>query len=350
MKRQGKDIKAIRIFRFKTEGVRFYTDDRRTPEVFIKQQDKNNFVVIKFKKKCFRDMGDAKSANVLSLIFILDNRTISPLLEHKFGDCIEWKKNMDKSELIEFLTDKMHLPFSYVEKEYGGVVFDDSKDKLNEFKFNNWRIIMKDGSFDSAEIIELLKDVERYCGKFRKVCYGIVEVKKTLPSRILADYVPSLDSLRVKYQRVSNDFILSFLHELGHRYWFKFADDSFRREVYKKFMILSNSGRPAFKEDDILEFDSKMIVKVIEDMGNKVRAEMLTPPPRTRRFAPGVKVTFTNLNYESIRTINGREVSDGVFPSAYSRKSVEEFFAEVFSFYLTGKLSKEIKSWFDSIL
>jgi len=351
MKIVGKVIKSYRYYTLKTEGLKLYCDARGTPEYYVKKESDNDYTVIKFNKKWFTT-NKFKIQLINDLIYTLDSKRLSPRINIDFRDGIDWKKDMSRSELASLLTEKVGVPFVTFEKEFGELFLDDGGNGggIKELKFKNWRIILKDGLYDNSETIELLEEVERYCRRFKKLCYGIVEVKKSMPANVLADYSVNTDALRVKYKRASNEFVLTFLHELGHRYWYKFADNEQKREVRQKYFELMGKGRPFFKAGDVIELNSSMVIKVVADNKPSVRAEILATPPRVRKLKEGMLVTFPTLPREYVRTINGEEIQNEGLPSAYSRKSVEEFFAEVFSFYLTGKLSKEIKSWFDSIL
>jgi hypothetical protein len=71
----------------------------------------------------------------------------------------------------------------------------------------------------------LLKTAEQKLKNLKnKLCYGVVNVRTKLSaSSYLAEYIIETDAINLKSNNsVKEDYIITFLHELCHRYFCKF--------------------------------------------------------------------------------------------------------------------------------
>jgi hypothetical protein len=136
----------------------------------------------------------------------------------------------------------------------------------------------------------LLDRVDELLGGFSDaLSYGIVEIKEDLPPKVLADYNPKNDSMRVKSDFSDGRILHSFVHELAHRLWFR----------------------------------------------------------RMSREQRGtVEARYEKMLHESSAFLWSGE---DVFPSEYSKTSVEEFFAECFAFWRAGELCESLSKFMESM-
>lgn len=178
---------------------------------------------------------------------------------------------------------------------------------------------------------------------FKKVLYGDVFVVGQLrQSRTLAWYSPTEDEVYLRnLTKKGIDDLASLVHELGHRYWFKFATADQKRNISGLYYKLGSDARrveiPVLKAGDLLpvnlrgELTPRVITKVT---------------PWDYELGQGVMVKVRDV--EGI--LKRKAVEGKLFPSGYSMKNVEEFFAECFSFYILGKLPAGLVPQFEKAL
>ena len=181
-------------------------------------------------------------------------------------------------------------------------------------------------------------------GDFKKVLYGDVYVVGQLKqSRTLAWYSIKADDVYLRsLAKKGIDDLASLIHELGHRYWFRFMPRDQKQKVANLFFKLSSQGRATQIERP----------KVGEPLPIPVRGQK-EPPVVTKDTGRTFELsTGGYVNAESVLKILQQQAAakGGVFPSVYSMKDYDEFFAECFAFYTMGRMKPELEAQFTEAL
>lgn len=175
----------------------------------------------------------------------------------------------------------------------------------------------------------LMEDGWKYLSrepKLKVVAYGdIFLVGNMLQSNTSAWYNIQKDDVYLRPLKVTTKGNThSLLHELGHRHWYKFLDSKQKDAIRTLYFRLSYARNEGLRVGDVLPveirgFPNPVVVKVDSS------AYWLNDKDRVSKS----KID-KYLNY----------------PSAYASKTVEEFYAECFAFYLMGKLKPELEEKF----
>ncbi len=178
---------------------------------------------------------------------------------------------------------------------------------------------------------------------FKKVLYGDVFVVGQLKqSTTLAWYNVNHDEVFVRSlaKKGGND-LQSLIHELGHRYWFKFATQDQKRAIQRLFLDLSVAPAPKVKRPTV--------------------GDELPVPVKGAKGIKFIIVKDTGDIYETapkgrfpVRAVlNMMETAakgEAVFPSRYSMTNDQEFFAECFAFYTMGRMKPDLVKKFEAAL
>lgn len=178
---------------------------------------------------------------------------------------------------------------------------------------------------------------------FKKVLYGDVFVVGQLrQSRTLAWYSPSEDEVYLRnLAKKGIDDLASLIHELGHRYWFKFATANQKRNITALYSKLGWDARrvevPVLKAGELLPVNLR---------GELTPRRITKVTPLFYELGSGISVRIS-----AVEGILKRKAVEGkLFPSGYSMKDDVEFFAECFSFYVLGRLPAGLVPQFEKAL
>lgn len=178
---------------------------------------------------------------------------------------------------------------------------------------------------------------------FKKVLYGDVFVVGQLrQSRTLAWYSPSEDEVYLRnLAKKGIDDLASLVHELGHRYWFKFATADQKRNITALYRKLGWDARrvevPVLKAGEVLPVNLR---------GELTPRRIVNVTPLSYELGSGISVRIRAV--EDI--LKRKKVVGQVFPSDYSMKNDVEFFAECFAFYVLGKMPAGLVPQFEKAL
>jgi hypothetical protein len=277
-----------------------------------------------------------------------------------------------KNRLLEFfvLKEKMH-PESFVGL-FGPVdVIEEDSDEvmLSNFKYDNWDIQVEKGiKFDVEEAKKLL-DIVSHLLASKGLGYlsgGKVLMIGSLAGNRLADYSTSSDLVRIgvkKLQGLDGKDVRAFLHELAHRDMNKFMSRDARSLVSQTFYDKRHK-LPKFEDLGLVEGDI-LIDKMGPSKGDEYEFISYIPYERKIRIkkikAGGRREKSVGSTYTSplimLLTgefeIVGKRLPDvdfsKYFPTPYSTKSDSEWYAELFSFWTTNKLSPDVVSFLEEV-
>jgi hypothetical protein len=178
---------------------------------------------------------------------------------------------------------------------------------------------------------------------FKKVLYGDVFVVGQLrQSRTLAWYSPTEDEVYLRnLAKKGIDDLASLVHELGHRYWFKFATPNQKRNISALYSKLGWDARrvevPVLKAGQLLPVNLR---------GELTPRKIVNVTPLSYELGSGISVRI-----RAVEDILKRKAVEGkLFPSGYSMKNDVEFFAECLSFYILGRLPAALVPQFEKAL
>ena len=268
----------------------------------------------------------------------------------------DWQKELTIQELAKVMVKELNASIPEIEEFFEPVSFGDNGNKgdLLQFKHNKWDVVFESGLKDKEDIVKLLDAVESKCGRFKSLlCYGLVEVKRKMAADVLADYNSAKDTMRIKGKRPDASFVKSFLHELGHRLWYVHLSPQLRSMVKNKYShMLLDVKYVDLKIGDIVGLKDGFKIQIDKIGYGGYSGVVLEKPPRKRMFKEGDRVSIKAVKETSVSTLNEKkyEPDEASFPTTYSQKSPEEFFAECFAFFMLGTLSKPLASWMKELI
>jgi hypothetical protein len=224
-------------------------------------------------------------------------------------------------------------------------------------KYDNWEIT---GRISKQKIVKYFSVIKKYLlrkGKdFEFLLEGKIKIVKKIPNQPsdIAGYCYKSGLIAITRDVVEeNDYNL-FLHELGHLFW-SYLYASQERKIERKYNQLMKKAKEEakkikLKKGDFLIRSGKRNVKC------KGKIEVISYKNNTLRFYKNNKMKIWRIT-KRIEFISdeilfkGKKVKKEVsFPTMYSTTNYYEFFCEMFSLWVMGKLKKENKKWFESLI
>lgn len=259
------------------------------------------------------------------------------LIETYTGRVKDWSAWWDKNKERFYLLTRAAI--NYPVREDGG----DEAFDVGPFRILN-TIHLKDAAL--ATLRKDIAEATRAIAKnvvpgFTKAAYGDIHiVAKLTKAHHAAWYNIADDSVYVRVLQ-GQDLTHSFIHEIGHRYWRKFANPESKREWERHHSRLMYADVPV----------------TMPGVGD------IVPVPIRGTKGPTVvtKVTWDKLYIESdgvpsaisrksLRDfLDGQERANRLFPTRYSLTDAEEHFCEALAQASMGKLPKEQLEAFNNI-
>lgn len=352
--RIAKNIVAFRYIQFdKQKQLNMFFDGRSTPIYYVKKVQDNKYVLYYFNKKQFGSLPKYLKNTYINDI-IRGIKSGSDTWQSSYSDFILKKQVMTTKELAVFMIKNLNMSNHDFQNEFFEKIGDfEEQQDFKKIKYGSWDIILQSGVKDIEQVKKLLDRVQAQCREYTELFYGVVEVKKKLQGRVLADYSQKGDYMRIKANRADEEFVKTFIHELGHRLWRKFLDYKQKDVIERKYyQMLINQPQITFQKGDLIQTKQGFVVEFIEMKNGKYRVRLINKPSRIRRFDIGNILIYPQLSYQDIVKINHQKIQmDKIdFPTNYSKKSVTQFFAECFAYWMTGKLNRELIEFFKKVL
>ena len=329
--------KSFKLYYYWIDSVEFYVMAKNKPDAFKKRMENLRQRIANVVFSWFKQNGHFPNNGYESLL-------------------CDWEKDLTLPELAKVMVKELNASIPEIEEFFEPVSFggDGNKGDLLQFKYNKWDVIFESGLKDKEDIVKLLDAVESKCGRFKSLlCYGLVEVKRKMAADVLADYNYVKDTMRIKGKRPDASFVKSFLHELGHRLWYVHLSQQLRSMVKNKYShMLLDVKYVNLKIGDIVGLKDGFEIQIDKVGYGGYSGVVLEKPPRKRMFKEGDRVSIKAVKETSVSTLNEKkyEPDEASFPTTYSQKSPEEFFAECFAFFMLGTLSKTLTSWMTELI
>lgn len=246
-----------------------------------------------------------------------------------------WDKNKKRLDLI------LDAATNWPEKQEGS-------DEL--FRLGSFRVHNTVGA-TGAELESLKKTIQvaekmirnNSVPGFSRVLYGDIHVvSRITKAHSAAWYYPADDSIYLRRdKKTGKDEVQSLIHELGHRYWDKFAKTPQKQAWVKHHQEVEDNEVPM--EDVHIPTVGESLpgtkvpgVKgdpiVVKDDGSNLYFE-----GRSR----GKLTTYTIPKYKAYLFLQEQIKRNRNFPTPYSSKNAEEHFCEALKLMATGTLPEE---------
>lgn len=274
---------------------------------------------------------------------------------------------INKRQLFDLLVAKGKMDLSDFNQYYGSMGEDgeDLSDRIKHYTHDKWDIYLDTKTKRGIdEVTSLLDDVSSRLKKkgYGKLCYGKVLLVDNLGGHTLADYDPKDDLMRIGFKMLkksnTENQIISTIHELGHRNYFKFltskqrseSDGRFLTEVkfklgtsnVKKGDVITsiNSGDRFRIDDNRFSRSFKYIVSLIE-LGENTKNKT---KDLNQRFSIDEKYIGVEYVPEGVK-----ESQNSYIPRVYGMKNNQEFYAVLWEFWFQDKLRDPAKTWFENL-
>ena len=227
-------------------------------------------------------------------------------------------------------------------------------------------------SEDMGDIVALIADAvtklhSTHAPNVMKIAYGpVYMVAQIQRSNWAAWYLPKTDALYVRPKLKKMNATHAFLHELGHRYWYKVMDpkhkiawDNYHRSLshlgddvksWKSFEIGDDFPYklPGLKKPYVLNYGATKNVLLITDEDNHVPLYSVTKGPMKTQIVD--LLTNKNVGYlDTYEMLKTKHKADK-YPSMYAATETQEHFAEAFAFMATGDLKEPNRTRYLEIL
>lgn len=173
--------------------------------------------------------------------------------------------------------------------------------------------------------------------KFSQVLYGDIQIVGNISkSNTLAWYNFKEDDVFIRPEtKFGPANVRSLIHELGHRFWFKFTTSSVQGTWNRHYENLrySSGAVQMPKPGEVLD---------LAITGKK--------EPSVVKEITYDKVILTNGYYIPLKKLRELLQARASFPTVYSSTSPAEYFADAFALYVLGKLDSPFKEHFERIV
>ena len=243
------------------------------------------------------------------------------------GFMVDWTEEMDFGEARDFLTRNWGMSLVEFRMMFGG-----EPEEARTFSCFGMNFEVNDSSVSRDDIVKRMEVVGRLLPKSLagKLMYGDVELRKGLNKDAGADYSPHVDVIRVGE---SSNFLEDMVHELGHRWHYKFATGEQLKSLERLYRLCRNDpdSPVSLSVGDVVKFrgleaDNGLKVLELDGNGHATVENLDAPEGSERRIVRGMSIAsfFTR---KMVRSINGKGVRCLHLPREYAGKNFKEFVA-----------------------
>lgn len=327
-----------------------FLDSHSHPSYYVCRNAKNSYRVVKFEKSKF---SSSEGRGILNAILVALKSGDSKLLR-TFGDCIKYDRSIPAGKAVAPLLEELGMTLPEFERLFHTETDFTSGRGLDERRHGNWRLVFEKGTRNPEQVVQLLDRVDGMLGGFSKaLSYGIVEIKNDMPPRVLADYNPKNDSMRVKSDSSDGRIYHSFIHELGHRLWFKLMSKAQRHSVKDRYDTMRRARKEphVFNAGERVELTDGMVFDVVSCSQSVLTVKVVSGGMDGKSVEGETLMLSSRFVDDDIRRIDGKVFDNGkdMFPSEYSKTSVEEFFSECFAYWRAHELCERLTKFLEHI-
>jgi len=283
-------------------------------------------------------------------------------------------RRLDRPQLFKVLSAELKIPPSFIEKEFGSF----NRDDIVNFKVGHSEVVIPD-NLPEKKIPEMKKLLEKVYAQFKKagvpqLMTGPIQFAK-IGGRTLGFYNAANKLITIGYNAKLDKITLqTIFHEYGHKWFYEFIGGK-SSDIKKKFEDLRYNKREKFDNSDAAKVWDKFTSDLLKAITNgdrftyegrkrKMKGEWVIKDingtrislrrPDEERASVGItplwfmdnKVKFKNNDKANklsglVMIPDDKNASNDWFPTKYSESSAVEWFAELFAFYMVGKLKGE---------
>lgn len=309
-----------------------------------------------------------------SIKYFFKRRLKNNLVRREFknfdkGAALYFKKmeTLNKKKLFDLLVTKGKLNMPTFEKLYGsmGDEGEDISERVKHYKHGKWDIYLDVKTKRGVdEVIQLLDDASKDLAKkgYSKLCYGRIIMVDNLGGTILADYSEQDDIMRVGFKMLKKSNAqkqkISFIHEIGHRNYYKFLTPKQRAESDSKFFseVKLSAPKSSPKSGEVLVSktygDRYKVEKLNYKRTLKYQVQLIELGENTKTKSKDLGQKFAiDDKFVGVEFIpEGKEGGENTYvPRVYGMKNAQEFYAVLWETWFQNKLKDPAKSWFENL-
>lgn len=277
----------------------------------------------------------------------------------------------------KFITIDLRMPLEVFEKYFGESPELEDDDFI---LFRDARVFFPDNVRESSKktMLGLVAEFDKLLSakKLDYLMHGDIRFVR-IPGKTVGQYYEGSKDIRITPSvKKSKDVVFVIIHEFGHKLYYEYIQDK-QKTIKSKYMELLRGGvRYKIPDEDSQLAQAKQQLKpglaltykgrkknlkraagyiITSVEGGKFKAATIENPERN--VLSGALASIINNNkweIESISKIEDKEdvyeITEDWFPTKYSQKDHEEWFAELFAYYVASLLRGEPLAWMESII
>ena len=270
---------------------------------------------------------------------------------HNYGmrgyEDAEWlvskRETLSYDEALKLLTGRYELSLIDFRRAFGGEGSDEQRFECCGMQFE-----VNGSSLDRDDVCAKMNAVKSALpSSFAELLlYGKVEMKDKFHGNTLADYNPQDDTIRVD---ASDNFFVSMIHELGHRWHYKFCKPSQERRLMALYRKCKGGGDIGadVKVGDVVRLTDGREFKITGVDGAYFNISMIDGNSSLNQ----VHRLFFTQYAKHIESVNGRQTKSLPLPRPYAGKNFREFIACCFEHIYGGRpVSDALRKMFKEIV
>lgn len=250
--------------------------------------------------------------------------------------------NLSAPKFLQTLTNDLGVNHAVVIKLFPELTSVEQENKIAAGSFEVLPLSDKDGKTIS-EFALAVEKILRAEG-FEKLCYGKLFSTASLGGQAIADYSVGTDTVRVSNKAKKGDeAIRVFIHELGHRLWYKFMTKEQQKAVQDKYKEVYNGAEITIGDTIFVNTKGGKVEVTVDAALNWGKDFKLKTVEKDPNGAHG----YYQLSAKDLKTRAKKDDPQGQWKvTPYAGTVHTEFFPEVLSFALTDKKNnKELYDW-----
>lgn len=355
--------------------VYFFTEknniEKKLPRLIVITNNDSTYNILDIKKGNIKkilksDNEDIRFASFIEAILRFDYDSLSNIdvnfPEYK-NDLYILHKNLPKSQLHNILATNYNMSHGNI-KKYFGDIEDESE---NSYEIHGVEVYLP--NFSKNYQLKYVDNIERVFRELKNkklgfLLYGKVFIA-SLNQKVHGNYNISDDTVVIKRQKIGTEFSKTIFHEFAHRLIHVFLSDNKINSVRTEFQMLKNGFLDTEKKEKILsELKQGHKIKYLGNKDEVLKSErtVTIKENKTKLRELVIEnskdiyvVSYKNIDlrvWEFPSDINKSEIINFKkwFPTSYSYQNYEEWFCELFSYYMVGDVDDEVAKWMENII
>lgn len=282
-------------------------------------------------------------------------------MNSQFGKFKDASFLVERTELLDYekaktlLTTKYDFSLKNFYAVFGEVQSDDNGQggsEMRKFSCEGMDFEVNDSKFRKNEVEPMMASVKSKLPESLSsvLLYGSVELKGSFggSGSAIADYTPSDDMIRID---ASDEFVTSMIHELGHRWHYKFCTPAQEKALGRLYRMCRVGYDNAMKYgfgDTIMLDDGRTIV-IVDEEGSSYRYYEVNEDENTKVRSIPKRLLHESGNH--IVSVNGQPLKRYGLPRRYAGKNFREFIACCFEHVYGGlQILDDVKNEFKAIV